>query len=138
MISHTSKLLVLISIIFVEARGRYEYIEESDLPAFYSMRSAQMAQKAQLAPQLAAIPQDPYQQYIPYQMYQQFEIPQQYSPFAVYSPVYRPQAAPVAPPPQFQAARPAPIQYHPMAYYHHAGQTGQPQVAPMRKKSAKT
>lgn len=36
MISHTSKLLVLISIIFVEARGRYEYIEESDLPAFYS------------------------------------------------------------------------------------------------------
>ncbi|PIC22600.1 hypothetical protein B9Z55_016594 [Caenorhabditis nigoni] len=98
-----------------------------------------MAQKAQLAPQLAAaapVPMDPYQQYLQYQMYQQMEMAPQaavpYSPFGVYGPIYRGQA-PVAAPP-FQAARPAPIQYHPMAYYHHP-QAGQP---PIRKKSAMT
>uniref|UniRef100_A0A1I7V490 Uncharacterized protein n=1 Tax=Caenorhabditis tropicalis TaxID=1561998 RepID=A0A1I7V490_9PELO len=122
----TTSLFVLI--VFAEARGRYEYIEESDLPAFYSMRSAQMAQKAQLAPQMGVpVQQDPYQQYLQYQMYQQMEVPQGYAPFAVYSPVYRGQAPNAAP--QFQAARPAPVQYHPMAYYH--------AQSPIRKKSAR-
>ncbi|EGT58679.1 hypothetical protein CAEBREN_17095 [Caenorhabditis brenneri] len=134
---HLVFLLTSITIALVEGRGRYEYIEEADLPAFYSMRSAQMAQKAQLAPQLAAaaaVPQDPYQQYLQYQMYQQMEVPQPavYAPFAVYSPVYRAQAA--GAPPPFQAARPAPVQYHPMAYYHAQGG----QASPIRKKSAMT
>ncbi|CAI2353337.1 unnamed protein product [Caenorhabditis sp. 36 PRJEB53466] len=131
---HTTAVFILTSLILkgIDARGRYEFIEEADLPAFYSMRSAQMAQKAQLTPQVAAIPQDPYSQYLPYQMYQPMEIPAGYSPFAVYSPIYRGPAP--GPPQAFQAARPSPVQYHPMAYYH--AQAGQPQ-APIRKKSAK-
>ncbi|CAI5452484.1 unnamed protein product [Caenorhabditis angaria] len=103
------------------ARGRYEFIEEADLPAFYSMRSAQMAQKAQLSP--AQLIQADYNPYLPYHFYTPeaaspaIPAPNPYQPMALY---YRPthQQAPPQPAQQFAATRASPVQYHPLAYFH--------------------
>ncbi|CAB3397635.1 unnamed protein product [Caenorhabditis bovis] len=109
----TYSLIVFLLFGFVESRGRYEFIEEADLPAFYTMRSAQLAQKAQMAPQQILPDYSPYYPY-PYQTVVATEPqPFSYSPLPLYGPtINRPAPTP------FPTARPAPVQYPPMAYFH--------------------
>ncbi|KAL6741956.1 hypothetical protein Aduo_015161 [Ancylostoma duodenale] len=72
------------------SRGRYEFIEDADLPAFYRMRSAQLAQRAAHPPVAA----DPY-----------------YSYYTQYAPYYQPALAA----PALEQPAPAPLYGAPVA-----------------------